>query len=208
MTNAWSHMRAYPILFCCMVTGAVGIRVAAGYSTDKFLLQYRGHCAGHGVPTTVYTDRGSQIVKAAELDQVKLDGKIGWGMIKTTSAQEGTSWKFAPAGYQFCDRLTESRVKAAKSTLAHLREGSGLDYSQLHVLMERVANMINERPVGVMVHNKSEGPMLPLTPNMLTLGKSANTGPAAEEEYVDIKDKYAKLIKSVRRIEDEWWRQW
>ena len=74
--------------------------------------------------------------------------------------------------------------------------------------MERVANVINERPVGVMVHNKSEGPMLPLTPNMLMLGKSANTGPAAEEEYVDIKDKYAKLIKSVRRIEDEWWRQW
>ena len=85
-------------------------------------------------------------------------GKIDWDQVSSESVKKRTKWSFAPAGCQYRDGLSKSLVKATKTTLINLKEGMGLNFAQLQVLLSHVANIINERPVGVQVHNKAEGP--------------------------------------------------
>ena len=203
MNNARSLLKCYPIVYCCLTTGAVDIRVASKYDTNRFLEQYSGHCSRRGRPTTVYSDMGSQIVKAAEF----AGAGISWDDIAVDEARNGTTWSFAPSGCQYRDGVAENMVKAIKATLHHLKEGTGLDYAGLEVLMSRVANIINDRPIGMRVHCKGEGEMLPLTPNHLLLGKTSNTAPVLDE-FENAPDKFTKAVKAIEEIEQDWWDKW
>jgi hypothetical protein len=201
MNNARSYLKVYPVVYCCMITGAIQIRISHAYSTDAFMLQYAGHCALRGHPTTIYTDCGSQLVKASSIDNPNMN----WEEIKSKSVKNGTEWKFAPPGCQFRNGLAESRVKAIKRTLQHLKEGTGMNFAQIQVLMERIANIINERPLGVQYINKSVGEFQPITPNMLILGHSDKTT-SNSDETVNIN--YKRSLNLIEQIESHWWRKW
>ncbi|MCP4995043.1 MAG: hypothetical protein GY934_14860, partial [Gammaproteobacteria bacterium] len=59
MNNARSKLKVWPVLFNCLNTGAVDIRLAYKQGTDAFLTAWNTFCAIRGDPRTVYSDRGS-----------------------------------------------------------------------------------------------------------------------------------------------------
>lgn len=54
----------YGVIFTCLVCRAVYLDIAEGYDTNKFLKTFRRFVSVRGFPKIVYSDRGTQLVKA------------------------------------------------------------------------------------------------------------------------------------------------
>ena len=158
-----------------MQTGATHIMLAHNYGTEAFLLQWSGFTALRGHPTLVISDRGSQLVSAAaKLPWSKKEDPSSWdwSSIAAESARHHTTWKFVPPGSQWRNGLAESRVKAAKHTLSTVMQETALTYAEMVNLLYRVANIINDRPLGVKTLTNDD--LVPLTANHLLLGRAAS----------------------------------
>ena len=62
-----------------------------------------------------------------------------------------------------------------KKSLVHLHSGGELNYAEFESVLARAANVINDRPLGVRVHGKADGDLLPVTPNLLLMAKTATS---------------------------------
>ena len=106
MTNKRATMKVWNVIFVCLNTKAVTMYLAPGYATKDFFLAYNSHISDHGLPTNVYSDKGSQLV-AAEKEITNFE----WDVIARRASTQGTSWKFAPAGGQWRNGAVEIFVK-------------------------------------------------------------------------------------------------
>ena len=52
-----------------------------------------------------------------------------------------------------------------KKTMVHLHAGGELNYAEFECVLARAASVINDRPLGVSVHRKAEGELIPVTSN-------------------------------------------
>ena len=97
-------------------------------------------------------------------------------------------------------------VGLAKSTLAHQLQGDlSLDWSELDSLFCEVANIINNRPLGV--RTLSDGDYHAITPNDLLLGRAQGIQGEADLEdtdEVDVQEYLSRREELVRR----WWGEW
>ena len=66
MTNSRLTMKVWPVVFGCLNTGAVHIKLNKTYGTNAFLLSIRAFTSIRGYPTVFYTDRGTQLCKAGK----------------------------------------------------------------------------------------------------------------------------------------------
>ena len=73
--------------------------------------------------------------------------------------------------------------------------------------MARVANTINDRPLGIRQFGGAEGDLLPITPNLL-LHTRTETGNIIDDRYEESPDKYTKRMKFMEEVLDFWWSMW
>ena len=159
-------------------------------NTEAFLTQYLSFTSIRGRPTTVFSDKGSQLVKASGFLAAEDPESWDWERIRQETAPSGTTWKYTPPGCQFRNGLAESRIKALKHSLTHVLsgEGSRINYAEFRVFLSRCADVINSRPIGVCHHNKATDEILPLTPNLLLLGRSRGEPSLNALKEEEIKD--------------------
>ena len=91
-----------------------------------FFFAWNTFCAVRGDPAAVYSDRGTNLTKAATYVEEEDPDNWGWDQISKSSAKKGTVWRFTPPGCQFRNGLAESRVKMMNKTLVHLHAGGEL----------------------------------------------------------------------------------
>ena len=86
-----------------------------------------------------------------------------------------------PIGSQHFNGLPEATVKVLKRSLVHaINPGVELSYPELVTLLAKISYSINARPLGLCSTpntSQQEDIMLPLTPNMLLLGRSSDLSP-------------------------------
>ena len=208
MTNKRSTMKVWVVILVCLNTKAVCMELAPGYSTKDFLLAYHVHQSRHGVPSYVYSDRGSQLVAAhKELTQDTL--KYDWDSIAASASQQGTTWEFTPSGAQWRNGATESFVKKFKRSFLHLYKKTPLNYAEMLCAVKRIANILNDRPVSVQrtkTDAQDEDFLHPLTPNMLLLGRSGSQPPV--EGTIVNEDNPHVRFSFIDEIENAWWYQY
>ena len=99
--------------------------------------------------------------------------------------------------------------KVLKKSLEHaLHPGVMLDYGELITLLARISYSINQRPLGLSHTSQSsmqEDNLMPLTPNMMLLGRSSNE--SSPLEY-DEDEKFCARLNYVATVESEWWKKW
>ena len=94
-----------------------------------------------------------------------------------------------------------------KKSLVHLHSGGELNYAEFESVLARVANIINDRPLGVRVHGKADGDLLPVTPNLLLMAKTATS----HQDHNLSADEPSRLFKNQKRMEEvvgAWWNEW
>ena len=211
MNNQRSRRKCYPIVCCCMVTGALHMELAADYGTDAFLCAYSSFVAIRSRPAMIYTDKGSQLAQASHYLAEEDPSTWNWESIQEGEARKGTKWRFCPPGAQFRNGLAESRVKALKHTmdLLMVSGASSLNFNEFRCLLNRAADIINDRPLGVR-HRKQgvEGELLPITPNLLLMGKSSSSTPEAPKAFDEADDQFTKRAAFITELETVWWNLW
>ena len=198
-------MKAYGVVFCCLSTKAVKILATTGYSTEQFLVCYRKFTSNQGSPATVLSDHGTQLLSAAK-KLADPDAKdIDWQKVIGLSSRSGTRWNFSEKGCPWRNGTAEATVKLAKETLAHqLQSHQSLDWSELDSLFCQVADIINNRPLGVF---HSEEDFHQICPNDLLLGRthhpSAELGVPGEEDMDP-----AAVLSDRDLLVRRWWKEW
>ena len=86
--------KMWAVVVVCQGTHAVKLYLVRGYSTEDFLLAWAWHTSDWGVPLTVYTDNGTQLVSAGQKICEK-EASLDWEKI---AAGQGITWRTCPAG--------------------------------------------------------------------------------------------------------------
>ena len=101
------------------------------------------------------------------------------------------------------------RVKATKSTLQHVLASSivatkpTINYAELTVLLSRVSSIINDRPLGVRSLSNEE--LVPVTPNILLLGRTGGTAQHHTEEETQ---EFIPRRAYQENLLQVWWSLW
>jgi hypothetical protein len=207
--NKRSKMKVWILVYSCRATKAVCMLATPGYSTSDFLCKHSEFVYRKGRPSTIVSDRGSQLVAAgiviAEKDMPinKLDWK------EVTSKNSATDWTFVPVGGQHRNGISEATVKVMKKSLAlALQPGVELTYAEVVTLLAKITYSVNSRPLSIADTSPSsqqEDVMLPLTPNHLLLGKATIDVPDMD---FDEDDRFSARLAYVQQVYQAWWDRW
>ncbi|XP_063615645.1 uncharacterized protein LOC134788746 [Penaeus indicus] len=196
--------KAYGVIFNCMVTRAVYIDVVDGYDTHSFLKTFRRFTAVHGYPATVHSDLGSQLVSASKELQIAINN---WNMsdISEFGTKGGLKWIFnrsADAAWQ--NGVSESLIKSVKRSLAMIIGSTLMTYSGLQTIFFEIANLMNERPIGLKPGMDLELGTY-LCPNDLLLGRASNHAPCGPW-----KDSFntKRRLDYIQNVVNTFWRKW
>ena len=207
MNNKRSLLKVWPVVFVCMNTGGLHIELAHTYGTDALLLCIGAFASLRGYPATIYTDRGSQLCKAAQFASHKEDPQNwGWDAVEERLAAKKTKFKFCLPGCQWQNGGAEQRVRGLKESLMMIMlQGSNkLNFAEFRALLLSCANQINDRPLGV---KQGESEILPLTPNQLLIGKTSS-GSLSMELLDTGRDKFTRRAAYVAELSRIWWNNW
>ena len=207
MNNARSLLKVWPVVFGCLNTGAIHLELTHTYGTDALLLAMGAFTGIRGYPALFYTDRGSQLCKAAQFVDKKEDPQNwGWDSIQQALAKKKSEVKFCLPGCQWQNGSAEQRVRALKDILELLMaQGSAsLNYVEFRTLLVNCADRMNSRPLGAML---TEGDIQPLTPNHLLLGRT-QPGVISKELLDEGLERFTKRAKYVAELGRLWWDMW
>ncbi len=77
-----------------------------------------------------------------------------------------------------------------------------MNYAELSCAIKRISNVLNDRPLSVQksnVHSPGEDFLVPLTPNMLILGRSGSSAPVEQETFDEIPAERISFIEELER---------
>ena len=208
VVNLRARKKCWIIIYCCRSTKAVCLLSTCGYDTASFLLKHEEFVATHGAPVSIVSDRGTQLVAAGQL-LARKQSPEEWSWQDIVSKNSASNWHFVPVGCQHFNGLPESTVKVLKKSLKlALHPGVELNYPELVTLLAKISYTINARPLGLSdVSNSSQQDdiMLPITPNMLLLGRSSDSSPPLDYSP---DERFSSRLAYVSEVEKDWWRRW
>ena len=142
-------IKVFPLVISCLSTCALHVSLAMSYSTEDFLLAYKEFCALRGVPQTVMSDAGNQILKAGK---IMTEGSIEWSKVEHVTGAQGTAWTSAPITGQHRNGKTESLIKLFKKHIPHLIGNGKLNYLEFLLYLKVRASILNDRPLSYRKH--------------------------------------------------------
>jgi hypothetical protein len=194
--------KAYGIIFTDMVMRAVHIEAAFGYDTSSFLLALTRFSNIRGYPSNIYSDPGSQLVGAdRELQEAWL--KMDKSPITKLSTDKGMQWHFGPADSPWYQGAVESLIKGVKRSIMISVGKSRLSAAEFLTVCTEVANIMNERPVGIVPGFDS--PINLFTPNLLLIGRCTAKNPGGWQPEGG---SLIKRYEMVQNITAEFWKHW
>ena len=111
-------------------TSAIHLEVAFGLDTDSLLNALARFTSRRGVPSTISSDNGTNLVGAVnELKQ--LVTQLDQQKIKRTTAHNNVEWFSNPAAAPHFGGVFESEVKSAKKALCAVRGNSDVTDEEL-----------------------------------------------------------------------------
>ena len=204
--------KVWGVLFACTVTRAVYLDIAEDYSTESFLHCVRRLMADKGEVKLIISDPGTQLKGACrEITEVRR----GWSDAELVrfGAQHKLQWKFIMASSQFQNGAAEILIKLCKGAMKSLMKAIGttvLFMNELFTLLKEVANLVNERPIGLKPNRQTDQEYL--SPNSLQLGRCSdriNSGPFIKKIHFEDSPRNDRTrFLLVQRITSQFWRNW
>ena len=77
MVKKRTTIKCWPVIFCCLNTGAVHLELLHTYGAEAFLMRWKVFTCTMGDPKLVVSDKGSQLMAAARLDKKGRTNSVG-----------------------------------------------------------------------------------------------------------------------------------
>ena len=207
--NKRSRAKCWIIVYVCRSTKAVCLLPTASYDAESFLVRHEEFTARKGLPKSIVSDRGTNLVKSGIILAEKDTPKF-WNWDEVVRRNSASNWEFVPCGAQHRNGLAEATVKVLKQSLQHaLPSGVVLSFSELNTLCAKISYVMNSRPLGlsnVSHSNQQDDFMSVVTPNQLLLGRSADASPPLD--YKESDGKFTRRLSYVSSVYDSWWSKW
>ena len=204
--------KVYGVLYTCTLTRGVHLDVATGYDTEAILHTVRRLLAAKGDVKLIISDPGSQLRGASK----EIAGwRKGWDqrLLVRFGAEKSLDWRFIMAGSQHQNGAAEALIKMVKGVKNSMMKALGtqvLTLNELNTLMAEVAQLINERPIGLKPNERTHPHFL--SPNSLYLGRCSDriaSGPfQSDEVFLDDPRKASSRFLLVQAITSQFWRMW
>ena len=166
--------KCYGVIITCIAVRGVYIDVASDLSTDAFLQVLRRFASIRGWPRKIFSDGGTQLVGASRELRDQIEG-LDWARVYAYGHQQGVEWKFSPADAPWYNGTAEALVKSTKRALEAAVGESVLSFSEMQTCMLEAAQLVNQRPIGVLPTTPDDGTYL--CPNDLLLGRASSKVP-------------------------------
>ena len=115
-------------------------------------------------------------------------------------------WIISPANSPWRQGRAESRIKSLKRLLSISVGSTKLTPTELQTVLYEVADISNERPIGVTKTPSADGSFKILTPNCLIMGRASNSAPddANLSAHMSKSDRY----HLIQQVTAEFWSRW
>lgn len=163
---------AVKLIITCLTTRAIHLDLAEGYSTANFLASLRRFVSIRGFLHSIHSDNETRLVAAnttlknvvKEWDREEV---LRFGTI------EGMRWQFnKEADASWYNESCESLIRLVKRGSTSVIGESVLTFGELQTTFYEVANLINERTIGIKPDNYTYLGTY-LCPNELLLGRAS-----------------------------------
>ena len=196
--------KVYGLILNCMVTRAVHLELVEGYDTQSFLVSFKRFISIRGYPAFVHSDNGTQLVAA---NKELRDMVNGWDKSRlfTFGSQQGMEWSFnKSANAPFQNGCSESLIRLVKRGVLMSIGNNVLSFNELLTTLYEIANLFNERPIGIKPGNEiSLGSYL--CPNDLLLGRNNKR---VTKGVFDSSDDLKKRYQFINKIVSSFWKKW
>ncbi|XP_060845770.1 uncharacterized protein LOC132925386 [Rhopalosiphum padi] len=136
--------KVYIAVFVCMTTKAVHLESVTALSTDAFLLTLDRFVARRGLPSSIYSDCGTNFVGAAKQLRRLINHPDQRDRI---SGHLPCEWHFNPPGAPHFGGIWEAAVKSAKSLLLRTMTSQIWTLEEFSTVLCRVEAALNSRPL-------------------------------------------------------------
>ena len=183
--------KIYILLITCSQTRAVHLELSKTLSLLDCLMAFQRFTSRRGVPTTVISDNGKTFVSLAK-------------QFQTTGA---VRWKFITPGAPWHGGFYERIIRIMKNSLRKTLKNAFVTQDELHTLICRIEEIINNRPL-TFVSDSIDDPK-PLTPSHFLNGRTSTELIETFENSSDIT--LANLTRRFKfriRLLNNFWKIW
>ena len=201
--NTRSTKKTWGIIIEDVNSGAVHLDIVQDYSAEAVILSLRRFGSTRGWPGIINTDPGSQLESAG--GQFEAWWSAMGKSLQTYGATKNFKWNLSPADSPWRQGKAERRIAIVKRCIAQALGEIRVTPVELQTILFEIANICNERPIGVS-KPRSDGSYSLITPNQLLLGRSMNILPDDTEinDNLPMRARY----RLVHEITSNFWERW
>ncbi|XP_037037370.1 uncharacterized protein LOC119075084 [Bradysia coprophila] len=149
--------KVWIVIFTCGVYRAAHMETVDSINTEEFILAVSRFISRRGRVAVIYTDNGTNFVKAA-----RLFGKLDWNKIQATFHVHRIQWIFIPPASPWWGGFWERLIRSLKEYLRKILGQSKLNKVQLDTTLAFVESLLNNRPLTYVSEDQDD--LTPLTP--------------------------------------------
>lgn len=165
---------------------------------------FRRFVSIRGYPSSMYSDRGPQFV-SADKGIREMFGQLDLSNIHRFGRDKGMEWVFTKSSdAPWQNDISEALIRSVKRALNVSIGESKLSFAGLQTVLFEVANLLNERPIGLKPGSDVNAGSY-LCPNELLLGRASNNhAPVGAWLESDT----SKRMVCLSNIVTAFWRKW
>ena len=192
--------KCYVAVFVSLSVKAVHLEPVTELTSAAFIATLRRFVARRGLPTTMWSDNGTNFVGAAnEIKKLVRDQELS-----DHCSKRGIQWKFTPEHAPHFGGLWEAAVKSFKMHLRRVVGEARLTYEELTTTLAQVEACLNSRPLTPLPEPSDA--LEVLTPGHFLIGKPLTALPDSPDP-----DRPITLLRRwelCQKLTSHFWNRW
>ena len=201
--NSRAKKKTWGIIIEDSNSGAVHLDIVQDYSAHAVMMSLRRFGSLRGWPGVLCSDPGSQLESASG----KLD--TWWSSmgdkLRSLGSEKNFRWEISPPDSPWRQGKAERRIAIVKKLLRLAVGDTRVSPVELQTILMEIANMCNERPIGLS-KPRADGSYVLVTPNQLLLGRSSSVLP--DDAQLASEMPVASRYRVVNHVTTSFWNMW
>jgi hypothetical protein len=201
--------KGYIVVFVCLATKAVHIELTSDMSAETFLAAFERLCARRGKPKHVYSDCGSNFIKASKILKLEF-GQFKQMLTNSNFFDEigkmEVVWHFNAPAFPSGGGIWEAAVKSLKYHLKRVLGEQKLTFEEFTTLLSKIEACLNSRPLCPLTEDPDEYYNC-LTPGHFLTGTSTLSLPHSDHmdsKNIDLRRRWQLTEQMMQRF----WKTW
>ena len=201
--NKRSSLKVWGMVLVDKNSGALHCNVVMNYSASETIKTLRRFASLRGWPSKIFSDPGSQLESSAGTLSSWF-GELQAQLCNFAAAK--FEWVISHANSPWRKGRSEVHIKLIKKLVTISVGSTKLTPTELQTTLYEVANLANERPIGVDRKPEPDGSYKILTPNCLIMGCAVNS--AVDDAGLSFNLKSSDRYHLVEQVTSDFWVRW